>query len=430
MELAATLPLPASAAPAPAPQAPQHESPMFQLSSDSHFHFEILRSMAYASSEGADLGEILVAANRIKAGDFESYYTAYHNLATRVNADAQAINRQENPISARQAFFRASNYYRSADFFLHGNWADSRINALWEKQRAAFDAAIALLPVPGKRITLNSRDGEFQIPAIFYGTTQAGPRPTILLCNGYDGSQEEMYHVLGHSAIQRGINVITYEGPGQPTVRREQNIGFIHDWERVVSPVIDWALTRDDVDPNAIAAVGYSFGGYLVPRAAAMDSRITHVFAVDGLFDFNAAIFKQLQPALLDLFNAGEKDTLDTIMTQVIHDPTTPTTIRWAIQQGLWSFNTMSTFEYLEQTFKYSLADVASKIKAKTFVADVELERFFPGQAQQLADAIGSNAIYHQFKAEDGAGEHCSVGAGVQQAQVVLDWFLESLRNN
>ena len=204
----------------------------YQLSKDPDFHFEILRNIAYASTEGSDVGEVLVAASEITPGDYESWYSAFYKLAERVQAQASAIDVNKYPVSARNAHFRAASYYRAADFFLHGNWGDPRIFSLWKQQTAAFNTALELLPVPGQRVTLRADKNEFEIPAIFYSSGQSGPRPTLILGNGYDGSQEEMYHVVGQAALERGMNVISYEGPGQPTVRRYQDLGFIPDWER------------------------------------------------------------------------------------------------------------------------------------------------------------------------------------------------------
>ena len=43
------------------------------------------------------------------------------------------------------------------------------------------------------------------------------------------------------------------EGPGQGGVIRRQKIPFRHGWEKVVTPVMDYALTKDkEIDPNRI----------------------------------------------------------------------------------------------------------------------------------------------------------------------------------
>ncbi|KAI4867211.1 2,6-dihydropseudooxynicotine hydrolase [Hypoxylon rubiginosum] len=394
---------------------------MVQLNADSDFHFEILRALSFAPYQGADIGEVLVAANQIVPGDFESFHDAFYDLANRVHDSAQAIDSARYPVSARNALFREAAYYRSADFFLHGNWTDPRIDSLWTQQLAAFDAAIKLLPTPGERVTLQG-DG-FEIPAVFYGSGLRGRRPTMLMCNGYDGAQEEMYHAVGEAVLQRGMNVITFEGPGQPTVRRQQGAGFIPEWEKVVTPVIDYALSRRDVDAHKIGLWGQSFAGYLAPRAAAFDHRLAAVVAFDGLYSFAQAVFDQFGPEVTALYESGDEETFNGIILSVLADPATPTTIRWAIEQGIWSFKSASPFEWATEVEKYTLDGIVQNITTPVFVAAAQEEKFFAGQAQILAEKLGDLATYHLFESIDGAGEHCSLGASVLSNQVVLDWF-------
>jgi pimeloyl-ACP methyl ester carboxylesterase len=396
---------------------------MVQLSSDSDFHFEILRDISLAPYEGADIGEVLVAANKIKPGDFESYYGAFIDLATRVDKIARSIDTRKNPVSARQGFFKAATYYRSADFFLHGNASDPRIYSIWDKHAAAYNSAIALLPVPGERVTLHAKNDNFTIPAIFFGCGMPGPRPTIILGNGYDGAQEEMYHVIGAAAIQRGMNVITYEGPGQPTVRREQKLGFIPNWEKVVTPVIDYLLTRPEVDSQSVGLLGYSLGGYLAPRAAAFDHRLAAVFAVDGVYDYGEANLGQYPESLQAIFKSGNATLFNKYVEQGLSAPGVSTAMIWGVQQGLWSFNAKTPYEWMRKVQNYTLADVIHKIKTPVFVAQAQHDDVIPGQSAQLAEKLGTLATHHIFQGADGAGYHCSVGASVLQNQVMLDWF-------
>jgi hypothetical protein len=44
-----------------------------------------------------------------------------------------------------------------------------------------------------------------------------------------------------------------------------------------------------------------------------------------------------------------------------------------------------------------------------------------------LASKLGSKATYHQFLIADDAGEHCSLGAQVEQNEVALDWLQDVL---
>lgn len=406
---------------------------MLQLSQDPDFHYELIRVMDYAPYEGSDVGEMLVAANEIVPGDYESFYHAFNSLAKRTHTQALTVNETKHPVSARNAYFKAASYYRSADFFLHGNWSDPRIESLWSKALDTFDKALSLMSTPGRREVLTSKDGTFRIPTVFY---QATPQisnnkatPILLLCNGYDGSHQEMYHAFGQAALDRGISVLTFEGPGQPTVRREQDLGFIHDWERVVEPVLDYVSTIPSVRQDAIGLVGYSFGGYLAPRAAAkLPGRLAAVMAIDGLMDFGASILQGFPNETLALYQSGDKNKFDELILEAIAEPgLLPTGARWALQQGLWSFNTRSPFEWVTKTQQYSLNGLAEKIDVPIFIGDAPNDSFFPGQAKALAKSVGEKGTYHQYKSIDGAGLHCSGGASVLQNQVVLDWFEEVL---
>jgi hypothetical protein len=376
--------------------------------------------------EGSDIGEVLVAAQEIIPKDMESYANAFNMLADRVQVQANAIDAVKFPFSARKAYFRAASYYRSADFFLHGNWSDRRIDALLAKQTTAFNMALRLMGIPGQRYNLTSMDNQIQIPVIVYNSGIPGPRPTIIMCQGYDGSQEEMYHVMGKAALERGINVITYEGPGQPIVRRDQDLGFIYDWEKVTIPVVDFAVNHAGVDSQKIGLLGYSFGGYLAPRAASLDHRLAAVMAIDGVFNFGQDILASLGPQMRELFTSGKITKFNNAITKVLASPDTPTEAKWAFQQGQWSFKASTPYEFVNKSMAYDLAPIIKSIKAPVFVGDAENEHLFQGQAQELAKALGPLAHYHFFNATLGVGEHCAVGGSVLQNQVVLDWFEET----
>ncbi len=93
-------------------------------------------------------------------------------------------------MNARETYFAAASYYRAADFYLHGNWSDPRINVFWDLQTECYNKAIASLPTPGQRMTIPAQG--FDIPVIFYAADQSSAnvkRKTIIMGNGYDAAQ-------------------------------------------------------------------------------------------------------------------------------------------------------------------------------------------------------------------------------------------------
>ena len=281
---------------------------------------------------------------------------------------------------------------------------------------------------------MHAKNKEFEIPAILYrpeGGNHGKKRPTLIVGNGYDGSQEEMLHVNVYAALERGWNVITYEGPGQPTVRREpQSLGFITEWEKVVSPVIDYLEKVPEVDMRQLAIFGYSFGGFLAPRAAAFEKRIKAVVAIDGVFSAGEAFLSQLPLQFVEMYEKGDREGLDNAVDAILSGPDVPSEFRWGVEQGLWSFKIRSPFDFLRKAQEMTMANLTQKIQVPVFVGNAESEVFFRGQPRKLADALGTMATYHEFKDEEAAGSHCQVGAAVRMNEVVFGWLNEVFNRN
>lgn len=79
---------------------------------DPTFSLQLLRAIGETYYRGADIGECLSTAYRIKEGDFESWYTEWLKTAKRIHRYADECLEKGHTISARDAYLRASNYYR------------------------------------------------------------------------------------------------------------------------------------------------------------------------------------------------------------------------------------------------------------------------------------------------------------------------------
>jgi pimeloyl-ACP methyl ester carboxylesterase len=366
-------------------------------------------------------------AKKIEPGNFTSFSDNFHALAKATKAAALDPESSYDAVNVRDTWFAAATYFRAADFYLHGNWSDPLINTLWDEQLAAFDTAIAALPIPGHRIQIPADN--FTVEAIWYAasTDNTTRRPTLILGNGYDGSQEDLYSTVVVPALARGWNCITYEGPGQPLVRRRQNIGFIPDWERVVTPVIDYLLASHDnlVDPSRLVLFGFSFGGYLAARAAAFEPRLSAVILDGGIYDTFQAFFSNLPQELHKLFDSGNRTAFDSAVTAAVDSRETSTSLRWGVQQGTWSFHTHSPYDFLQMTKEYTLKGVIQKIKMPVLTLDAEFEGFFIGQSAKVKKILGSQATYHLFKGA--AGYHCQLGAFEELNRVMFGWLHRTL---
>ncbi|KJZ72705.1 hypothetical protein HIM_07897 [Hirsutella minnesotensis 3608] len=395
---------------------------LLPLNQDPIFSMGLLRAMSLSVYDGSDINEVLMTASNIVAGNFESYTGAFGRIANHVYNRAANVVKSGLPFSAKTAFFSAATYFRASEFFLHGNPSDPRIGQLWNQQIDAFDRGLALLNPPGQRVTINTPD--FDIPAIWITPSgEKKQRPTLITGFGYDNTQEELLHLIGLAALERGYNVLSYEGPGQPGVIHKQNLGFIYDWERVVTPVMDYALSQKDVvDPSSVGLVGFSLGGYLAPRAAAFDHRFAAVMAIEGVWDFGKIIKNTFGPELMKIYDSGDKAKFDSMVAPLLQ-PGAPTFLRWGLGQGMWAFRTTSPYDLVTRTANFTLAPVANKIRTPVFVGEAQEDPFYNGDGRRVAKALGKWAYLHEFKSKDAIGTHSGIGALKQQNQVVLDWF-------
>lgn len=306
---------------------------------------------------------------------------------------------------------------------MHGRPDDPRINTFWDEQTAAFDKAISLLPRPGRRVSLKA-DG-FDVLATFYAASDE-KAPVMILGNEYDGAQEEMLHVCGFAALERGYHVITYEGPGQPTVRRQQGLGFIPDWEKVVTPLVDYLETFPQVDMKRLGLLGYSMGGYLALRASAFEHRLAAFVAIDGVYNVFEAYYALLPPPWRRLFDSDQQadhQKMDEMVLASLKDRKAPSKVRWGIEQGLWSFNVSSPWQWLHQTKAFAMEGIAEKVKCHAWIGDAAEDLFFLGQPLKIHEVLGEKSTLRRFTAADGASNHFHCGSSVLINQVVFDWF-------
>ncbi|KAJ5610938.1 Alpha/Beta hydrolase protein [Penicillium lagena] len=414
------------------PVVSEDPSAIFPLSSNTEFSFVLETVLSLSNNQGAQTGEVLRAASQIVPNDFESWYKEFLFLGDSIHAKAAAINASRFPASARSAYFRSSTYYRFAPFFLHANASDPRINEIGARSVADFDKAAALLPRPAIKANLsasspNVPNEHFSVPVRFFEGQSVKKRlPTIIVGTGYDGTQEDLFHEMGVEILARGWNVITYEGPGQPTVLREQNLGFIPDWWNVVTPIVDYLATRCDVEMNQVALVGISFGGQLAPLAASHEPRLSAVLSIDGLSDMYSVFASQFPSTLLDLYNNGHYAEFDEALLATIHNTSVPTQLRWILAQSLFSFNTDSPSDWWRRLPAFAANEtVLHHIKYPAFIGKGEDDSSAPSQPEEMIKWLGNKGTFNLFRTDLGAGEHCQIGAEAQLTQVTLDWLAD-----
>jgi pimeloyl-ACP methyl ester carboxylesterase len=382
---------------------------------DPLFAAELLRSLGYVSFGGADVGECLATARRIRDGDAAGWHAEWTATADRVYALAEASLTAGHPVSAREAYLRAATYYRSAWRFLVGVPPDPRVEAGWERQAEAFREAATLFPVPVEPVAIPYRDT--RLPGYFYRGGDAGePRPTLIAGGGYDGTCEESYFEGVVAALARGYSCLCFDGPGQGRALIKQGLFFRPDWEVVIAPVVDYLLTRPEVDGGRIALLGRGWGGYLALRAASGERRLAACIADGALLSPAMSRMALVPRAYRRALDTGDPDVLDAVIDRRMRDAGAS----YLLHRGMWAHGVATPLAYLRTLAAYTLDGIVARITCPTLICEGEQDRR-AGPGRALYESLTCSKEYLLFRSEDEAGTQALAGARA------LDWLDEVL---
>jgi hypothetical protein len=412
------------------PAASTEQTSPFQVFAYDDFEFQFQIALGCTFERAADIGECLAVASRITDYDYDSWVSEWETIGDHVRDIAHQSEAGGHTVSAREAWLRAASYYARAYAFVDGTSAPTRLVPMWEKHRAAADAFFVLLNPPAVKVEIPYEGTTLPGYAITVDDSGA-QRPWLILNNGSDGTVTDMWVQGGAAAIRRGYNVLIFDGPGEGAALYQQNLYFRSDWEKVITPVVDWLVSRNDVDPSRIALLGVSQGGYWVARAVAFEHRIAAAIVDPGVMDVSTVFTSQLPPELLQALQVLEGDALEQVKKEldegvaegVAHDPRFAFTLTSRLRPyGMASFS-----DVVMAVQDYNLSEVVSQITCPVLIADPEGEQFWAGQSKQLNEALTGSSKLVPFSAAQGADSHCEPKANALRSQVFFDWLDETL---
>jgi pimeloyl-ACP methyl ester carboxylesterase len=381
------------------------------------FNYEFTRGMSTQGVGAAEFGECMETMHRIRNRDFESWIREWSATADRVGRFAHASLSAGDPNAARVSFLKASNYYRMAVFY--AKHTDPRHRALWEQSTACFTSMIALTDSPHERVEIGFEDAK--LPALFVSGGE-GRRPTLIALGGFDSTLEEVYCWIAPAAIAYGWHCLIFEGPGQwGALMNNPGLTFRGDYEKPTHAVVDYLLTRHDVDPDRLALIGYSAGGYFAPRAASGEPRIRACVANTLVVDCEEAA----RAGMKGVTNATVIDVGFGLITKI------NTPARWGFQHAQWTFGidkphqwplayTGFTLKGREQHFtnpmlflfgEDDIRDAAAS--TKTIVAGL----------LDFIQALPCDRAIHLFPQRDGASSHCQMGGLSYAHATIFAWL-------
>jgi hypothetical protein len=396
------------------------------LLDDAEMDAQLSRTLIAVSAEAADLGEALATASRTTAGDYDSWFTEWSATAAVASTLADDALERGNAVTARKAYLRASEYWRQSFFLIRHDIGDERVQRAWRRHRKAFRAAIPLLDCHVVTTEIPF-DGVSMTGYLFRPANDDLPRPTVLAPCGFDSTAEAGYCATGYMALARGYNFFVFEGPGQGGMLFEHRRAFRPDFEVPFGVAFEWLLAQAGVDPDAVAVIGRSFGGYLGPRAVAFEPRVAALVADPGQYDFASRVGIMAK----GLSSANPEDFLAKLMAA---DPDLDAELQ-ALLDGSrnveWYGSRMAAMgatrvgDFIRTQLTFSLEGIATDIGCPTLLTEGEGD--FASQSQLLYDHLRCEKSLVRFTEAQGAGGHCEgLGATLFEGYV-FDWLDEVL---
>ena len=121
---------------------------------DEQFEFAMRLALGSAYHRAAEVGECLATAARIRERDFERWFREWSRTAERVERVARDCEARGHPVSAREAYLRASTYFFTASLFLDATNRPQQLVPTWERHRACWDRAAALVNPPFEPVAI------------------------------------------------------------------------------------------------------------------------------------------------------------------------------------------------------------------------------------------------------------------------------------
>jgi hypothetical protein len=408
----------------------------FELFAQQDLNFETLFTLGSAGYGAAEVGEVVTTINEInrRGASYQNYFDLFSALAQRTVALAGNQLGSGYKVSARSAYLRGAAYYDCCLFFVLGTRQRAQEASVYARMQHSWNQAAMLFEPTFQQVRIPYA-GTW-LPGYFRSCDSSPlPRPTVIINNGSDAQNIDLYVFGGAAALERGYNALIFEGPGQGSMLFERQIAYRPDWQNVITPIVDWLVARPDVDADRIALTGWSMCGCSVIQAAADEHRVAAVVADPGVLDVWTAWPESMQKLLASGLPKAEVNHI--WATELV--PHLDAGGRFTLakrselfgRQFLLAARRGRMFTDLYALGKaigqLNCAAAAPRIGCPTLVTAYEDDAFFAGRNQAgkvfslLPKTIDKQL--HWFTGAEGAEYHDAPMAPQTRNQVVFDWL-------
>ena len=253
----------------------------------------------------------------------------------------------------------------------------------------------------------------------------AGTPTTLVMMNGFDGYAEEIIDFASHFPT-RPFDIITFDGPGQGHTAAA-GMPLEPEWEHPTEAVLDY------FGVTSAAALGVSFGGYLVTRAAAHCPRITHVIAFDMMYrlldGLTVPLPRPLRPIAEAVVSRARPawliDGLMGIAQRFSAD------LAWKLQQARHLTGQDKPSDVLRALGAYTMEPLDGQIHQPCLVMAGDADQYVPFERlddvrRALRNAASLDVRAFHEATDPGMAQHCQVGDLDRAFAIMGGWLSES----
>ena len=242
----------------------------------------------------------------------------------------------------------------------------------------------------------------------------------LLIHGGNDSYMEEFFEPLLYLQ-EKGYDVYLFEGPGQGGVLREQNMKFDPAWERPVKAVLDHFNLED------VTIIGASLGGYLAPRAAAFEKRITKVIGWSIFPDFFDILLaddpKALRIIMDSMYRHGHAGIFNKLYRKMMEKSEL---VKWNLMHGMYAYGAKDPVGYVKKVRKCTLKGVGDKVTQDMLIlVGRDDHMIMPSLFCEEFDLLPNvrSLALQMYSNMDDAGSHCNMGNMKLALDTMIRWM-------
>lgn len=341
---------------------------------------------------------------RARTRRFNDASREFRRAAVRRENRARQHEAEGHLVAAGESYFIASLLYGSAQWPIFAHTPENE--RLGDKKVECYTAYTQYANHEIRRVDIPFGDSAIpawlHLPNVPYNQAATnghrGQLPCVMSIPGMDSFKETGVALYGDRLLERGIAVLSIDGPGQKEALQRGIHVTATNWMDAGRVVLEWMRSQPEIDPDRIAVKGTSMGSFWGTQVASIDHRIKGC-AVQAVCH---------EPGMNTIFNVAS--------------PTFK--LRFMYMAG---YEDEEEFDRFSETM--TLEGVGENVTCPYLVLAGEDDHLSPIECTyQLVDTIaGPKQLVLYEGADHGLGGSSSSDLGPNPQTFIADWLLDRL---